>query len=182
MRFGNLHIKHLEDSYKKKVDKKTAKIFAHSEKMSDVSDHLKTLGLEMEKKSVPKVLIIDDDLEAIIPIEMVFREMGCLTSFAIDQKEAIRKLKSIPSDIIVLDWMLDNTTGGELIKNISLEGEAFTIEHGYKPKVITYSGLEDEQITFPDNEWFEHVNHWTKPINFEKISEEARRLIKEMGY
>jgi len=143
---------------------------------------LENLALEMHNKPVPKVLIIDDDMEAIVPIEMIFRDMGCLTSFAIDRDEAINKLKHIPADIIILDWMLDRITGGELIKNISLEGEAFTIEHGYKPKVITYSGLDDKHISFPKNRWFEHIQHWNKPINFDEVTTEAKTLLHAMGF
>lgn len=143
---------------------------------------LDTIALELHNKPVPKVLIIDDDMEAIIPIEMIFRDMGCITSFAIDRDEAINKLKHMPADIIILDWMLDRITGGELIRNISLEGEAFTIEHGYKPKVITYSGLEDKQIAFPKNHWFEHIKHWNKPIKFDEVSSEAKTLLHAMGF
>jgi len=132
--------------------------------------------------NVPNVLIIDDDLEAIIPIEMIFRDIGCATSFAIERQEAIHKLKNTAADLIILDWMLDSTTGGELIKNISASGEAYTIERGYRPKVITYSGLEDNQIAFPKNRWFEHIRHWTKPINYDEVATEAKKFLLAMGY
>lgn len=133
-------------------------------------------------KPVPRVLIIDDDIEAIVPMEMIFREMGCETSFAIERQEAINKLRTSPCDIIVLDWMLDSTTGGELIRGLSQSGEAFAVEHGYKPVVITYSGLDDKHIEFPENEWFEHIKHWTKPIRYDEISSDAKSLIKAMGF
>lgn len=138
--------------------------------------------IKLQTKPVPHVLIIDDDLEAIVPIEMIFRDMGCKTSFAIERDEAARKLKEIGADIIVLDWMLDRTTGGELIKMIAEEAQEYLSDHGAKPKVITYSGLEDHQIHFPLNPAFEHVKHWVKPINYGVIANEARSILWGIGF
>lgn len=139
-------------------------------------------ALELMDKPVPHVLIIDDDIEAILPIDMIFRELGCQTSFAIDVDEAVRKLESLPVDIIVLDWMLNRTTGGQVLEEVVQHKDLSLFHSNTKPKVITYSGLESHNITFPKSKFFDYVEHWVKPVKFNETTSRALQLLNKIGF
>lgn len=141
--------------------------------------------LQIESKKVlanksrsgsPCVLIIDDDMDAILPIECGFRLAGFSTHCAISIHDACQKMVSHPPDLIILDWMLDYGCGSDLIRDC-LRKVVSRFCPTHQIPVITHSGLDASAINISDNPIFRHVGHWKKPMNFQRVVEAARALL-----
>lgn len=130
------------------------------------------------------VLIVDDDVDAILPMNSLFRGLGCATSYAITSREAWHQMASGLYDIILLDWNLGQQTGGEVLQKALRVIQRFQdhryMGQGFHPRLITYSGSRRSELVLPDNKIFVHVDHWRKPVITAKIREEAARLAHEV--
>lgn len=134
---------------------------------------------------VISVLVVDDDAEATVPIECIFRGLGCLTDMAFCATEAIEKIATGWHDVIVLDWTLDLGTGGDLIERL-LENRDHLDWHDHRAmlerqRIVTYSGTRAGEIKIPHNDIFAHVDHWRKPLKYTDISKRASQLLVGIG-
>jgi len=128
-------------------------------------------------------LIIDDDVDTAMALESIFRQLGCVTEMITRPELVHRKISSIRADLIVLDWRLgDKLLGGQAVERATRFIETFsdlrTIFEGYRPKVITYSALPYADIHFPETQYFDHVDHWQKPIDFSELAKRSAELVK----
>lgn len=125
----------------------------------------------------PRVLIIDDDPEAIIMVEQGFRIAGFHTTCAISLEDASQKIADRPVDLIVLDWMLDRGTGNDAITNCIKE-----IATRYCPvkrvPVLIHSGISENNIKLRESPIFVQVGYWQKPMRPSAILEGAKFLAK----
>jgi len=72
----------------------------------------------------PRILVVDDEPEAVELVEFNLKQAGYTVSTAVDGAEALKKARSQPPDLIVLDVMLPEMDGFEICK--TLRGEAPT--------------------------------------------------------
>ena len=131
-------------------------------------------GLHKGVRHPPSILIIDDDVEAALIVATVFWQLNCNTMFVTDGGDAQRRLVGGKADLVILDWVL----GEKLHADQVLEKCIHIIDKYRDPsrgkiKLITYSGLSEANIQLPQNQYFEHLAHWQKPIN-------PRHLIKNI--
>ena len=146
------------------------------------------IGMESYKKeaevSPPQVLIIDDDTDSILPIDAIFRMLGCETAYAIETEDAQQKIASGRFDIVVLDWYLDTKTGREIIegalKRMSEDAQNHYFASPYRARVITYSALRHCEVSLPENNVFEHHGHWRKPINLASLRRTADHMVRDI--
>ena len=133
-----------------------------------------------------KVLIVDDDVDAILPVEALFRGLGCATSIAMASKEAHHDVASGLYDIIILDWYMDTTTGAmimeQALKTINRFDDHRYFKRGVKPRVLTYSALKESQVWLPSNPIFVHEAHWRKPVLTSSLRGEAYRIVHELEW
>jgi two-component system phosphate regulon response regulator PhoB len=69
----------------------------------------------------PKILVVDDEPEAVELVEFNLKQAGYAVSTAVDGAEALKKARSQPPDLIVLDVMLPEMDGFEICKTLRLE-------------------------------------------------------------
>jgi CheY-like chemotaxis protein len=138
-------------------------------------------------RRVPHVLIVDDDVDSALLVDSTFRSLGCETEFALDPREAQRKISSGKSDIIVLDWLLDSRVSADQVvarAMASLEKFERRNRRGSagKTRIITYSGLDGHDIHLPISRHYEHVDHWQKPLRRQDLARKTMALLKELGF
>lgn len=128
-------------------------------------------------------LIIDDDIDSLIPVDSIFRKYGCKVEQAMNFLDASRKIKDSKTDLIILDWNLGELSGGKLIEqcaNAIAADEYLSNKFKLNPvKIVTYSGEELKDISFSDNmnPYFKHVGHWNKKEMYSAIEEKAVRMM-----
>src|SRR2546422_1326090 len=79
---------------------------------SPVNRHTRHNGHLMKSK----ILVVDDESEAVELIDFNLRNAGYEVSAAIDGRQAITKARTIQPDLIVLDLMLPEIDGLEICK------------------------------------------------------------------
>ncbi len=140
-----------------------------------------------KQKHVPTVLIVEDDQDVALATESIFKQLGCKTILSDGHDGASHKMSFQDVDFIVLDWMLgDNLSADELVKKSTRIINAFKdlrsrFLHQHA-KVITYSALDKSKVNLPDNEYFDHLDHWQKPVNFAELTRRASDLLVANGY
>ena len=136
--------------------------------LSNTLHHLPRVQLTPQPKSA-NILIVDDDVDSAILLESIFRQYGCDTAYALNSAEAKKRICSGKADIIILDWML----GEKILADQVILQSIQTIEKfanlknqlkNHKMKIISYSSLSETELKLPESIYFQHVDHWQKPI------------------
>jgi DNA-binding response OmpR family regulator len=65
-----------------------------------------------------KILIVDDELSILVPLQFLMEKEGYETKLAQSGKEAIEKIDQIRPDLILLDIMLPDLDGYEIYQMI----------------------------------------------------------------
>jgi two-component system phosphate regulon response regulator PhoB len=69
----------------------------------------------------PKILVVDDEPEAVELVEFNLKQSGYVVATAADGSEALKKARSQSPDLIVLDVMLPEMDGFEICKSLRLD-------------------------------------------------------------
>ena len=115
------------------------------------------------------VLVVDDERDCLELASISLRLFGDWQVYqAINGEKAMKKAKSLIPDIILLDYYLDDTTGGDLVKLLRAEPKLKHIP------ILVYSGSpaaakEDPNIT-------EDIEVLAKPLNPEGLSDALHRF------
>lgn len=138
-------------------------------------------------RRVPRVLIVDDDIQSALIVQSTFRSLGCETEFALTTRDAQRKLSAAIWDIIVLDWMLDKKVSADQVMARAIRRiEKFEIlgrrAMARKPKIITYSGLDEGKIHLPNSPFYVHFGHWQKPLLRPEMAKRSLTLLTNLGF
>ena len=114
----------------------------------------------MDKKHI---LVIEDDRSIIELLQVTLTEAGFLFSFATDGDSARDRLSETKPDIIIIDMMLPNTNGFEILKSLQSK------EHGNVPVFVISGALTDEEfrrmILFEPNV----KEYLTKPLKIDLL-------------
>ena len=87
---------------------------------------------------MPKLLIVDDELDVREFARNFFRKRGIETSVAASGTEALELIANDPPDLVLLDVRMGEMTGIDVLRRLRESNNAV--------KVAMVSGLEDEQI------------------------------------
>src|SRR5476649_1021244 len=74
-----------------------------------------------ERTVKPRILVVDDEPEAVELVEFNLKQAGYLVNTAADGAEALKKAHAQPPDLIVLDVMLPEMDGFEACKVLRLD-------------------------------------------------------------
>lgn len=77
--------------------------------------------------SKTKILIVEDDEALTTLLDYNLSKEGFKTTVATDGDEALLKIEDAPPDLIVLDWMLPNTSGIEICRRVRSKSETQNI-------------------------------------------------------
>lgn len=89
------------------------------------------------------VLIVEDEAVLMELYKMVFEDAGSKTITAVDGDLAMEAIKNNEWDLLLLDIMLPNTDGINIVKKLNKEYEG---ERWKKGKVIMLTNLSNEDI------------------------------------
>ena len=73
------------------------------------------------KRVKPRILVVDDEPEAVELVEFNLKQAGYAVTTAADGAEALKKARSQTPDLIVLDVMLPEMDGFEICKTLRLD-------------------------------------------------------------
>lgn len=71
---------------------------------------------------ISRILIVDDEPDTVGLIEITLRPAGYMLESAYSALDAKQKIKSVPFDLLLLDVMMPDTTGFELVQELQAEG------------------------------------------------------------
>jgi CheY-like chemotaxis protein len=135
----------------------------------------------------PVVMIVDDDVDTAMGIEMIFRQLGCITHIVTNPNDLHRKISMGDADFIVLDWMLsEKIQAGQVVEKAVRVIDSFSdLKQKFElaqPKIITHSVLGKNSITIPENHYFKHLDHWQKPISHYELTTRTSELLAAAGF
>jgi len=128
-----------------------------------------------------QVLIVDDDVDSANLVESIFSRLGCETTCIFSSLDAKEQICAVKADIIILDWMLDHRLeAGRLVNQCARLFDKLGDhgERGSKPKIITYSSLNQIDMDLPENPFFEYFDNWKKPLDQRELLAKAKNLLK----
>ena len=70
----------------------------------------------------PRILVVDDEPEAVELVEFNLKQAGYSVTTAVDGAEALKKARAQTPDLIVLDVMLPEMDGFEICKTLRQRG------------------------------------------------------------
>ena len=70
----------------------------------------------MERK--PTILVVDDEPDLLAELKPLLERSGFVVSTALDDVAALRQIEQQQPDLIVLDILLPNTSGREILRYI----------------------------------------------------------------
>lgn len=129
-------------------------------------------GPSQNAKKPFRVLVVDDDIESVTPLELCLERLGCETFVVSNGYEAIHEIVSNDRiyDVVILDWNMPEMNGGQALLNaqrvITFSPASKNHWENEKLPVITYSSRAREEIDLPECEDFKHVDHWEKPSSY----------------
>lgn len=132
------------------------------------------------------VLIVDDDVDSALQVKSVFSHLGCETTCSLGWLEAKKKMCSLKADIIILDWILDrHIDAGDIVRQCAQTFSKFGWDEKRRlwnrPKIITYSSLDEADIQTLENPYFQHLAHWKKPVTQRELLNSALHLLQALG-
>lgn len=113
-----------------------------------------TSGSIKESCFMAKILIVDDDTELRDAVSHMLGSLGFIVDPASNTIEAEDLLDGFTYDLIVLDWVLPDSTGIELLRKIRLAGKhipliMLTGKNSLKDKMDGLEGGADDYLTKP---------------------------------
>jgi CheY-like chemotaxis protein len=86
----------------------------------DVSQHLiKSANFESgHSRHAPMVLVVDDDIDNLVLTCHVLEKFACMPICETDGKAALKTIKMYSPDLIVLDILLPNLSGLDIIRSL----------------------------------------------------------------
>jgi DNA-binding response OmpR family regulator len=118
-----------------------------------------------------KILIIEDDLPTIEAVAFKLSQSGIMASTALNGEEAIERLKREKYDLILLDLLLPQKSGFEVLQEIKNNGQS------RDAKVIILSNLGQEENIKRAKQLGADDYIVKSDININKLTE---RIIREL--
>jgi CheY-like chemotaxis protein len=133
----------------------------------------------MTADSTPKtILIVDDDVDFLIPLEAQLRAKGFDVISANGKDEALQAIEGKPVDLAVLDLMMEHMDDGFALcyELKALNAELPVI---LATGVAAETGIEFEAVTEGERGWIKADVVLSKPLRMEQLMREVDRLLKD---
>ncbi|PWU06178.1 MAG: DNA-binding response regulator [Verrucomicrobia bacterium] len=116
-----------------------------------------------------KILLIEDDLSLGLQLERGLRQEGYATSLARTAQEGLSQARSEAYALIILDWMLPDASGIELLR--TLQGEAIQIPVLF---LTARDAIEDRVLGLDSGA----DDYLVKPFSFSELLARLRTLLR----
>ena len=123
-----------------------------------------------------RILIIDDDQFSRTLVGAPLIQENFEVTLASTLNVAIEEIISNTFDFIILDWVLAEATGFDVLK----KAEELMVDRDNNKRIpfVIYSTCTQIDIRLPDLKLFEYKGHWLKPFNAKKIKEKILEIKK----
>ncbi len=134
----------------------------------EVPTKLKT-NQNINNKTLPTVLIVDDDKDTRFTLNEIVKECNCNTVLAQNGFECLKELENLSPDLILLDIMMPGMDGFQTLKKIreNTEWASITVF-----AVTARAMAEDKQIIFKNG----FDDYIPKPVNRGELSFKIEKL------
>lgn len=133
------------------------------------------MNSETSKKTI---LIVDDDIDFLTQMKINLEGAGYRTITAEGQQQAEKILKTTHPDLALVDLMMEHFDGGfSLAYHIKKKDVAIPVI--IATAVTSETGLEFDAATKEERSWIKADAFLAKPIRFEQLLREIRKLLKE---
>lgn len=124
-----------------------------------------------KKHKQKKILLVDDDVNAVSTFSMIFARWGFNVVATGDGEEAVKKAKEENPDLIILDVMLPGIDGFEVCKILKSNPETKDI------KIILVTGLDKMGEV---DKGFRHGadDYIIKPVIWERLKDKISKMLK----
>jgi CheY-like chemotaxis protein len=130
-----------------------------------------------ETKKNITVLLVDDDIDFLNQTKIRLESAGYKVKSAESQKEAEELLQNFTPDIALLDLMMENMDGGFALAYHIKKKDA-KIPVIIASGVTSETGIEFDAKTEEEKSWIKADAFLTKPIRFEQLEKEIKKLLK----
>jgi len=117
-----------------------------------------------------KLLVVDDDKDAVETLEKRLNQEGYKVAVAFDGEEALLKIKEVDPDIMLLDLMLPKLNGFEVLKEVREK-----YKDRWRPIIIISAETDLEAVKKSYN--LEADHYLTKPCTMDNILRGIRTMI-----
>jgi len=121
------------------------------------------------------ILIVDDEIQNIELAEIILKKEGYTLYFALNAKEAFEVVEKHSIDVIVLDLMLPDIDGFEILQTLKAE------EKNSHIKVIVVSALHDEE-SISKATLLGANGYLTKPYDIISLKSRVKEMLQESKY
>ncbi|MFC1708571.1 response regulator [Candidatus Omnitrophota bacterium] len=128
----------------------------------------------MEDK-VFKILVVDDDKDIVERLESKLKREGYESVVAYDGKQALNKVAKDNPDIIILDLMLPELNGFDVLQEIRQK-------HNERWRPVIIVSARDELVSLKKGYNMEADHYITKPCNLEDILQGIKTMISLMPH
>ena len=130
-----------------------------------------------ENKKNITVMLVDDDIDFLTQTKIRLEAEGYKVKSAGSQKEGEELLKNFTPDIALLDLMMENMDGGfALAYHIKRKNPKIPVI--IASGVSSETGIEFDAKTDEEKSWIKADAFLAKPIRFEQLEKEIKRLLK----
>jgi PAS domain S-box-containing protein len=122
--------------------------------------------LEPRPRHAPRILVVDDNVDAAGTLAELLQMMGCETSVANDGAGAVAAVAQLAPDIVLLDIGLPDINGYEVARRVRAMSEV------PQPRLIALTGWgQDQDKRMAAQAGFDE--HWTKPVDPARLQQLA---------
>jgi DNA-binding response OmpR family regulator len=131
---------------------------------------------------MPKILIIEDDVDMAEAVRMPLEASGYEVVHALTGEEGLQKVKEVEPDLIILDVMMETTTAGFQV-SLQLRSPDPASEYAaYRntPILMLTAIHTTTSLRFGPDEGYLPVDEFVeKPIDPDELLEQVRALIEQ---
>jgi CheY-like chemotaxis protein len=122
------------------------------------------------------ILVVDDDPDFLFQLEAMLKRAGYRVITACGQREAEEKLRTLRPDLAVVDLMMEDTDGGFAL-SYHIKKMDPSIPVILVTAVTAETGMEFDAATEEERSWVKADALLSKPVRFEQLEREMRRLL-----
>ena len=76
--------------------------------------------MKIPSSSTPNILLVDDNRDGLLVRRSLLEEIGCCVQIAASGEDGLRLFQTAKFDVVVTDYRMPRTNGGELIQRIRI--------------------------------------------------------------
>src|SRR6187401_3863919 len=121
--------------------------------------------------AVPRILLVDDDRDLLVPLAEQLRLDGFDVTTARDGEEALRRLRTAWPDLLIIDMMMPRMDGLTLAREIKAQADL---------PIIVLSAIDagDSKADLLEEVAEDYI---TKPYHYPELRARVNRVLKRLG-